>query len=364
LFPNIFQRDANLFSPNLQDFWLVEFYAPWCGHCKALNPILDEVSEKSLELGMHIGKVDTTVNKKLTDSFGITGYPTLKFRLSPKDEWRTYDGGRKGKDLLAFAERMKGDPLADISTSADLEALVKRSVDSGGSGVAFLFGGGGGRDVWLNLAGTAARNVQHKSYCGNVASDAVISWPGGGVNDALDVELKGSGKPFLAVIEQGELPRFYPGVIPVPDSVEAPSARDQIDTKFLEDWMKANDASLFTTFGAINFRKLGKLGKRLVIAIVDPENTTTPDYLSRVHNVARMLSMERASEDEEAAAKAAAVLDADGAKEAAEKLQAAKSRGASWETLGDMADAFIFGQLDGVKWKEFVEQFNVYGVGG
>ena len=55
--------------------WLVEFYAPWCGHCKRLAPILDEIAEE-VE-GVSIGKVDATVETALRDQFSVKGYPTV-----------------------------------------------------------------------------------------------------------------------------------------------------------------------------------------------------------------------------------------------------------------------------------------------
>jgi protein disulfide-isomerase A1 len=52
-----------------------------CGHCKKLNPILDEISEEAAGKGMKIGKVDATVEKKLSDSFDVEGFPTLKVNI-------------------------------------------------------------------------------------------------------------------------------------------------------------------------------------------------------------------------------------------------------------------------------------------
>lgn len=42
--------------------WFVEFYAPWCGHCKALQPIWENLAD-SLKNEIHVGKVDVTENK-------------------------------------------------------------------------------------------------------------------------------------------------------------------------------------------------------------------------------------------------------------------------------------------------------------
>jgi protein disulfide-isomerase A6 len=60
-----------------KDIWLVEFYAPWCGHCKSLEPEWNIAASK-LKGQVRLGKVDATVETGLAQRFGVKGYPTIK----------------------------------------------------------------------------------------------------------------------------------------------------------------------------------------------------------------------------------------------------------------------------------------------
>jgi protein disulfide-isomerase A1 len=81
---------------------LVEFYAPWCGHCKALAPKYDELAEKYSAFAdkVTIAKIDATANDVPDD---ISGFPTIKlFKAGSKDEPLEYSGARTVEALADF----------------------------------------------------------------------------------------------------------------------------------------------------------------------------------------------------------------------------------------------------------------------
>lgn len=57
---------------------LIDFYADWCGPCKRLSPILEDLA-KEYEGKVHIYKVNTETEQELSAMFGIQSIPTLLF---------------------------------------------------------------------------------------------------------------------------------------------------------------------------------------------------------------------------------------------------------------------------------------------
>lgn len=82
---------------------LVEFYATWCGHCKAMAPVVEQVSE-ILEGKCKVAQLDVDENQQLCDEEKIQGTPTFILYQNGKEVWRQ-SGEMPGQELLQTIER-------------------------------------------------------------------------------------------------------------------------------------------------------------------------------------------------------------------------------------------------------------------
>jgi protein disulfide-isomerase A6 len=87
-----------------KDVFMVMFYAPWCGHCKASMPAWDSAAGEAQD-GIKFGKIDCTAHQSICGNYGVQGYPTIKAFVNGKAE--DYSGAREKSSFLSFAEGFK-----------------------------------------------------------------------------------------------------------------------------------------------------------------------------------------------------------------------------------------------------------------
>ena len=81
---------------------LVDFWAPWCGPCRAVGPIIDELAEE-YKGRVKICKVNVDENPVTAARFGISSIPTMVL-IKNGSLVETLIGGRPKNDLKAFLD--------------------------------------------------------------------------------------------------------------------------------------------------------------------------------------------------------------------------------------------------------------------
>nr|CAA68777.1 unnamed protein product [Mus musculus] len=114
---------------NNADIILVEFYAPWCGHCKKLAPEYEkaakELSKRSPPIPL--AKVDATEQTDLAKRFDVSGYPTLK--IFRKGRPFDYNGPREKYGIVDYMIEQSGPPSKEILTLKQVQEFLKDGDD-------------------------------------------------------------------------------------------------------------------------------------------------------------------------------------------------------------------------------------------
>jgi len=108
------------------DLVLAEFFAPWCGHCKALAPEYEEAATTLKEKNIALAKIDCTEEADLCAQYGVEGYPTLKvFRGA--DQVTAYSGARKAPAIVSYMTKqaLPAVSVLETATLADFKTADK-----------------------------------------------------------------------------------------------------------------------------------------------------------------------------------------------------------------------------------------------
>ena len=147
----------------------VEFYAPWCGHCKSLAPEWEKAATELKGIAV-LAKLDAQDNSQAAQTYQIQGFPTLKwFENGQPSE---YNGPRDAQGIVAWVKK-RIDPIPTVSDAEELKNLAEQhdvvvaaNMDSSSEGWSTLKGYALSADdvLFVAVSGAAAASIDADTF--------------------------------------------------------------------------------------------------------------------------------------------------------------------------------------------------------
>jgi protein disulfide-isomerase-like protein len=311
-------------SDTANPLWLLKFYAPWCGHCKSLSPILDTAA-KQLVGKLSIGKIDCTSEKQLCQTHDIKGYPTLKYVRN--GEYYDYPLGRDLQSIVMFGNKMSKSPVRVVRDVGRLfDELLGDDDDDDSSddeeysaAVAYVVYDPTQQQQQQDeddkliqsteltrVFGQVAQKFQAHGTFGllpsNIPREHVAQILGGSKDNNI---IPSTG--FIARIEEDVPTKFF-----VPE--EQAEGNVSIEEALVE-YIKETNIPMLVELGGHNFRFASRRGKPLVIGVYNPEDTIKTTQFRKEMKL--------------------------------------------YAVHGQHSTDYVFGTMDGKKWDKFTSQFGI-----
>ncbi len=276
--------------------WLVKFYAPWCGHCKTLKPVFEELSLKTVG-NVKIGALDTTQQKIMAKKYDIKRFPTIMYKKG--DVVGVYDGLRNLDGLLSFANRMNEPSHIILSDLLDLNKLSAVTEN-----VSFVFSYStladpSGAQKAMHTYISVAEQLQNHASFAVYNVDAAVS-TGSALHSQLVESVEYLGYS-VAKVEKDKPAVFM-------------ADTDLLTSEEVTQFVEHNNYPTIVQFDNHNFKRLSHLNKTMVLAIVDYQYRGVADTLvSSLEAVVGSFPREAVS-------------------------------------------SYVFGHLDGVRWRRFIKE--------
>ncbi|XP_064640614.1 protein disulfide-isomerase TMX3-like isoform X3 [Lineus longissimus] len=247
-----------------ENSWLVMFYAPWCGHCKKMNPAFHRVGLELKDSDIRVGKVDCTLYQSLAHMFEVRGFPTIKFIRGNKAY--THRGERSKEDILEFAYRAHGPVVRNITSLGRFHEI--RSQHS--SGVFFLYVGE--PDVYGTL---------FNKYSAIAEKYRVQSYFYSATKRVLPGDVKVESFPSVHVFKDKKMFTF---------EGDADGAATKSE---LEKWINVERFLAFPRVQGANLNEYAAAKKLLVMFMVNTEDKDNKEKQERVKAMGELLAMEK-----------------------------------------------------------------------
>ncbi|KAI0660987.1 protein disulfide isomerase [Cubamyces menziesii] len=238
---------------NPESLILVEFFAPWCGHCKALAPHYEEAATALKEKGIKLAKVNCVDEADFCQSNGVQGYPTL--RVYRNGDYSDYSGPRKADGIISYMTKQSLPAVTDVTTE-NFEEFKKADKI-----VALAFLPSATDAPAAEFSATA--NKHRDDYLFGLSTDKAVA------------EAAGVTPPAIVLFRSFDDPQ-----------TEFPYPLASTNAKEIESWIQDLSIPIIDEVGAENYQTYAQSGKPLAYLFVDPTDEKLNDYIATVKPVA------------------------------------------------------------------------------